>query len=366
MIPFVDLQAQYRSIKDEIDRAIQGVIDTSAFIRGEPLAAFEKAFAAIHGVKHARGVGSGTDALYLAARACGLGPGDEMITVPNSWVSTATAASVCGATPVFVDIDPDTYQMDADALESAVTPKTKAIFPVHMFGHPAPMTAIMEVATARGIKVVEDVAQAPFAEIAGRRVGTIGDFGCFSFYPSKNLGCFGDGGAVITDDDDLAESVRRLADYGQTERYLHESIGFNSRLDTIQAAVLGAKLKYVEGWTDARRKLAEIFNRRLAGLPVKLPSERQDARAVYHLYVVQVEDRDTCLEHLRANGVMAQVHYPASIHLQPCYAELGHQKGDFPNAERLAEHGLSLPFYPEMTEDQVDQVAETLHKFLER
>jgi dTDP-4-amino-4,6-dideoxygalactose transaminase len=364
MIPFVDLKAQYASIKDEVDAAIQGVIDSSGFIRGAPLAEFETRFAALHGIAHAYGVASGTDALNLAASALGLGPGDEVITVANTWISTAFAATFVGARPVLVDIDPETYQMDPAGVERAITPATKAVIPVHMFGHPAPMPEILALAEGRGIRVIEDVSQAPLAEIAGRRAGTFGDIGCFSFYPSKNLGSYGDGGAVITDDGGLAQTLKMLGDYGQSQPFRHEIVGYNSRLDTLQAAVLLAKMRYLEQWTEARRKLALAFNERLAGLPVKLPSEAPGARSVYHLYVIQLDRRDDCLAYLRERGVMAQVHYPTPIHLQPCYAALGYKKGDFVNSETLAERGLSLPFFPEMTEAQVDEVVDTLKSFM--
>jgi dTDP-4-amino-4,6-dideoxygalactose transaminase len=366
MIPFVDLSAQYRSIKADIDAAIQGVIDSTAFIRGPAVARFEQAFAALHGVKHAVAVASGTDALHLAVRALDLGPGDEVITVPNTWISTAFAASYVGARPVLVDIDRGTYQMDAAALERAITPRTKAVIPVHMFGHPAPMDRIMALCRPRGIKVIEDVAQAPLAELYGRRVGTFGDIACFSFYPSKNLGCYGDGGAVISDDDALGRRLREYADYGQTTRYHHVRVGYNSRLDTMQAAILLAKLPHLESWTRARRENASRYDEKLKGFPIKRPSEAPGARAVYHLYVIEVDRRDECLRFLRDRGVMAQVHYPGLVHLQPCYQELGYRIGDFPVAEAAIPRILSLPMYAELTASQTDTVVEALATFLGR
>lgn len=364
MIPFVDLAAQYRSIKSEIDAAIQDVITASAFIHGPAVARFEKAFAALHGVRHAVGVASGTDALHLAVRALDIGPGDEVVTVANTWISTAFAASYVGARPILIDIDPDTYQMDPKALEQAITPRTKAVIPVHLFGHPAPMDDILALCRPRGIKVIEDVAQAPLAELDGRRVGTFGDVACFSFYPSKNLGCYGDGGAVITNDESLAARLRELADYGQTVRYHHVRVGYNSRLDTLQAAVLLAKLPYLESWTRARRENARRYDRVLKDLPVKRPIESLGAKAVYHLYVVQVDRRDECLAFLRDRGVMAQVHYPSIIHLQPCYREFGYGPGDFPVAEATVHRILSLPMYPELSEAQIAAVADALADFL--
>lgn len=366
MIPFVDLKSQYDSIHSEIDEAIQSTIDSSAFISGPAVDDFENQFAKTHDVKHAIGMGSGTDALHMAVRACGISQGDEIITVPNTWISTAFAGSYVGAKPVLVDIDPDTYQMDAKKLEEAITSKTKAIIPVHMFGHPAPMGQIIEIANAQNISVIEDVAQAPLAEIDGKIVGTIGDIGCYSFYPSKNLGCFGDGGAVITNNSWLEKRLRILSDYGQSERFQHQCIGYNSRLDTLQAAVLLVKLKYLKDWTEKRRKLAALYCKHLSDLPIKLPTEAQNARAVYHLFVVQIEQRNKCLNQLRNAGIMAQVHYPQSVHLQPCYQELGYQKGDFPVSEMLSANGLSLPFFPDMTEAQVLEVVNALKKILKK
>jgi len=363
MIQFVDLKSQYDSIRSEIDEAIQSVIDTTSFIRGPALADFEVAFATLHGIKFAFGVGSGTDALHLAVRACQISPGDEIVTVANTWISTAFAASFVGAKPVLVDIDTDTYQMDPDALERAISAKTKAIIPVHMFGHPAPMHQIMAIAKHHGIRVIEDVAQAPCAEVDGQIVGTIGDIGCFSFYPSKNLGCYGDGGAVITDNDELAHMLGLLKNYGQSHPHNHAIVGYNSRLDTLHAAVLLVKMKHLKEWTEKRRKLAELYGKSLADLPVKIPTEAQNARAVYHLYVIQVENRDHCLNFLRSEGIMAQVHYPKPIHFQPCYAKLGYERGDLPHSETLSERGLSLPFFPEMTKEQVGQVVDTLRQF---
>lgn len=366
MVPFVDLFAQYNSLKADIDRAMVGVIESSAFIRGPAVAEFEREFAVAVGARHAIGVASGTDALNLAIRALDIGPDDEAITVPNTWVSTAFAVSHVGARLAFVDIDPATGQMDADKLESALTVKTKVVLPVHMFGHPAPMDRIMAICRPRGIRVIEDIAQAPMAEVNGKKVGTFGDIACYSFYPSKNLGCYGDGGAVTTDDDILAERARCLADYGQKGRFTHIMAGWNSRLDTLQAAILRVKLPRLAGWNEARRVRAKRYGELLAGLPVKLPQEAPWAKAVYHLYVVEVDRRDECLAFLRAQGVMAQVHYPTSVHLQPCYAELGYRSGDFPAAEAAKDRILSLPMYPELTEAQMRTVVNALAAFVRR
>jgi len=364
MIPFVDLRAQLESIRTEVDSAMARVLETSAYIRGPALGEFEAGFARLVGAAHAFGVGSGTDALHLAVRALGIGPGDEVITVANTWISTAFAASYVGAKVVLVDMDADTYQMDPDQLAAAITPKTKAVIPVHLFGHPAPMIEIMAICRPRGIAVIEDVAQAPLAEVGGQQVGTIGDIGCYSFYPSKNLGCYGDGGAVVTNDDALAETLRQLANYGQSGHFDHEIVGYNSRLDTLQAAVLNTKMPHLPEWTRARRQAAEWYGAALADLPVKRPVEAMGARAVYHLYVIQIDNRDACLEYLRDHGVMAQIHYPLPIHLQPCYAGLGYGAGDFPATESAVKRILSLPMYAELTQVQVGIVADAISAFI--
>ena len=363
-IPFVDLLAQHRSLQSQINQAIESVIAGSGYIRGPQIEEFEMAFAETIGLNHIRGVASGTDALHLALRALDIGPGDEVITQTNTWISTAFAISYVGATPVFVDVDPDTYQMDISALEQAITPNTKAVIPVHLYGHSAPMNQIIEICKPRNIKVIEDVAQAPLAELDNQIAGTFGDVACFSFYPSKNLGCLGDGGAVATNDSVLAEKIRQLSDYGQSSRHCHEVAGYNSRLDTLQAAVLLAKLPHLKEWTDARRDHAAHYNELLKNLPVKCPTEAQNVKAVYHLYVIQVDNRDACLDYLKGKGVMAQIHYPVPLHLQPCYRDLGYKKGDFPVAETACEHIISLPMYPELTNEQIVTVAESLGDFL--
>lgn len=362
-IPFVDLNAQHKALKSEIDAAINTVIDTSGFIRGQQVESFEAAFANLVGIKHARGTASGTDALHLSVRALDIGPGDEIITQTNTWISTAFAADYVGAKPVLVDIDPDTYQMDITALKNAITPKTKAVIPVHLFGHPAPMEQILALCQDRNIKIIEDIAQAPLATINGRMVGTFGDLACYSFYPSKNLGCIGDGGAVTTNDDSLAEKIKLLSDYGQAERHDHQIVGYNSRLDTLQAAILLAKLPHLEQWTKDRQNHAAQYNELLKALPVKTPATAQGVQAVYHLYVIQVDNRDNCLEHLRRNGIMAQIHYPMPVHLQPCYRSLGYKKGDCPIAEQASQRILSLPMYPELTSAQIETVVKTLDDF---
>ncbi len=364
-VPFVDLNAQYVGIKDEVDGAMSSVIDSSGYILGPQVGAFEKTFAELVRADHVCAVSSGTEALHMAVRALGIGPGDEVITVVNTWISTAFCISYVGAKPVFVDIDPATYQMDPAALEAAITPKTKAVIPVHMFGHPAPMSDIMAICKPKGIKVIEDVAQAPLATTDGRMVGTFGDAACYSFYPSKNLGCYGDSGAVTSNDPEVATALRTFTHYGQSSPHHHTEIGHNARMDTLQAAVLLAKIGHLEKWTERRRDIARSYGEKLAHLPLILPQQSNNAGAVYHLYPVQVEDRDECLANLRSHGVMAQIHYPTPVHLQPCYQELGYGEGSFPVAENFMKRTLSLPIFPEITEQQLDHVAEVLSKYFQ-
>lgn len=361
-IPFVDLKRQHAAIRDEVASAMAGVLESTAFIRGRAVREFEAAFAHMLGVRHAIGVASGTDALHMAVRALGIGPGDEVITQANTWISSAFAASFVGATPVLVDIDPQTLQMDVESMKRAVTPATRAVIPVHLFGHPAPVLEIVDFCRARGIRVIEDVAQAPLASLGGHMAGAIGDIGCFSFYPSKNLGCYGDGGAVVTNDDALAHELTLLTDYGQSETQSqdHHIVGFNSRLDSLQAAVLTVKLRYLEGWTEARREKAARYAELLADLAVKTPVEAAGARHVYHLYVIEMEDRDRAFETMREKGALVQIHYPTPLHLQACYADLGQGPGDLPVAEAAAGRILSLPLYPELTEAEMRYIVDRL------
>jgi dTDP-4-amino-4,6-dideoxygalactose transaminase len=364
-IPFVDLNVQNTNLQTEIETAIRSVIDDSGYIAGPAVAIFEKAFAQWHGSGQVLGVGSGSEALNLALKSLDLKPGDEVITVPNTWISTAFAISHAGATPVFADIDPDTHQMDMAQLSRQITSRTRAVVAVHMFGHPAPVDQIVALCQPKGIQVIEDVAQAVGAEIGGKTVGTFGDIACFSFYPSKNLGCLGDGGAVLTSDDDLAEKLRVLACYGQSKKFHHTDIGWNSRLDGIQAAVLSVKLPYLNDWTEARRQHAKRYDERLRRLNLTLPKEAEGVRHVFNLYVIELAERDTILEALRARGVLAQVHHPTVIHLQECYKTLEYRKGDFPVAEQSADRILSLPIYPELTETQLDYVTQVLEDIME-
>jgi dTDP-4-amino-4,6-dideoxygalactose transaminase len=365
-IPLVDLRAQYAAIRADITAAVDRVLEHAVFIMGPEVSGFEAAFAAYLGVPEAIGVASGTAALHLALLACGVGPGDEVITTPFTFYATAEAIAQAGATPVFVDIHPDTYNMDADRLAAALTPRTRAIIPVHLFGHPADMPAINAFARQHNLWVIEDAAQAHGAELDGRRCGGLADIACFSFFPSKNLGCYGDGGMVTTRNPDLAARVRRLRDHGRVGKYEHVELGWGYRLDALQAAVLGAKLPHLEAWTAARRAAAGYYGELLAGCAVDLPVEQAHARHVYHLYVIRTPARDALLGYLHAAGIGASVHYPLPLHLQPVYRGMGLGPGSFPVAERAAAGVLSLPLYAEITRGQQEQVAAAVRQFLAR
>ena len=360
MIPFVDLQAQYRALKPEIDAAVLKVLDQAAFILGPAVASFEKDFAAFCGTTEAVGVNSGTSALHLALLAAGVGPGDEVITVPYTFVATVAAIEYAGAKPVLVDVEPDYWTMDPAKLEAAITPRTKAIMPVHLYGQPADMDPILEIARRRGIPVIEDAAQAHASEYKGRRCGSMGLLGCFSFYPGKNLGAYGEGGAVVTNDAALAKHVRLLRAWGEEVRYEHKYRAFNYRMDGVQGAVLGVKLRHLEAWTEARRRHAAEYARQLADTPAAPPVERPGTRHVYHVYVVRLAQRDAWRARLGEAGVQTGVHYPIPVHLQPAYRDLGHAAGDFPVSERAAGEVLSLPIFPELTDQQIATVAALL------
>jgi dTDP-4-amino-4,6-dideoxygalactose transaminase len=357
LIPFGDLKLQYQALKVELDGAIQSVLDKGWFILGESVAAFEREFAAYCGVGHAVGVANGTDALQLALTALGVGPGDEVITAPNSATFTALAISASGATPRFVDIDPETYNLDPTKLEAAIGPRTRAVMPVHLFGQPADMDAILAIARRHNLLVVEDAAQAHGAMYRGRRVGTLGDAGCFSFYPSKNLGAFGDGGMVTTDQPDVAERLRMLRNGGQKSRYNHELLGINSRLDEMQAAILRVKLAYLEKWNARRRHIADLYTALLGDSQVETPLEMAQVQHVYHLYVVRCQGREALQQHLKASGVETAIHYPTPIHRQAAYRWLNLGPGSFPVSERYAQQVLSLPIYPELTDTKVREIA---------
>lgn len=362
-IPFVDLNVQYQSIKNEIDPAISNVINRSAFVLGDEVKLFEKEFAEFCDAPHAIGVDSGYSALELILRAFGIGPGDEVITTANTFIATALSVWACGARPVFVDIDPHTYIMDPELIEPAITEKTRAILPVHLYGHPADMDAINSIARENDLVVVEDACQAHGANYKGKRVGGLGDASAFSFYPSKNLGAYGDGGIVVTRNPSVAEKVRILRDVGQTGKNIHPIKGFNHRLDNLQAAVLLTKLPHLMDWNNGRRNAAALYNRYLTDLPVIAPQAATWAEHVYHLYVIRVANRDELQKNLAAAGVASGIHYPTPIHLQPAFLDLSYSPGSFPITEAIADEILSLPIYPELDEDSIEYTASKIREF---
>lgn len=357
MIPYADLRRQYRAIKPEIDAAVLRVLDSTQFILGDEVASFEREFAAYCGAADAIGLNSGTSALHLALLAAGIGPGDEVITVPFTFVATAAAIEYARATPVFVDIDPETYTMAPAAIERAITPRTKALIPVHLYGHPADMDPILDIARRHNLIVIEDAAQAHGAEYKGRRCGSIGSMAAFSFYPGKNLGAYGEGGAVVTSDPVLAKRIRVMRSWGEERRYEHNVKGFNYRMDGIQGAILRVKLRHLEAWTEVRRARANDYARAFAGNGIATPVERPACRHVYHVYAVRLAHRDATRGALQVADIQTGVHYPIPIHLQPAYADLGYARGDFPVSEEAASQVLSLPMFPEMTTEQAQEVA---------
>jgi len=362
-VPFLDLKAQHAPLRGEIDAAIAAVIDEAAFAGGPFVVRFEADFAAFCNCPHAIGVGSGTEALWFCLLALGVGPGDDVITVPNSFIATAEAITYCGATPVFVDVDERTYTMDPAALKKALTVRTKAIIPVHLFGQPADMDPIMEFAREHGLFVIEDACQAHGAEYKGQRVGTLGDAGCFSFYPGKNLGAFGEAGAIVTANAELQDKIRILRDHGQIRKYHHTLIGWNGRMDGIQAAILRVKLRHLESGNQLRRSHAAAYNRALDGIEeVVTPHESANVRHVYHIYAIRVQERDEVMRLLGENGVGSGVHYPVPIHLQEAYRSLGYHRGTFPIVERCAAEFVSLPMFPELTPAQVEIAAQTVRE----
>ena len=363
-IPLVDLKAQYEPLREEILAAIADVLDGMHLFLGPRQREFENVFAAFCGVTHCVSASNGTDALELALRALGVGPGDEVITQPNSFIATAEAISAAGATPVFADVDPVTASLDPARLEAAITTRTRAIIPVHLYGRPADMDAIMAIARRHSIRVIEDACQAHGASISDRRAGSLGDVGCFSFYYSKNLGAYGEGGALTTSDPDIAERARLYRDHGSRVRYEHEVIGRNARMDEIQAAILGVKLQHLERWNDDRRRNAQLLSEALADTSVVTPPMAPEGvREVFHLYVVQHPRRDELKVFLEEHGVATGIHYPRPIHLQPAYASLGYKPGDFPVTERLAGQSLSLPMYAELTAVQIAYIADVVRAF---
>jgi dTDP-4-amino-4,6-dideoxygalactose transaminase len=366
VVPLVDLKAQYQTIQPEIDSAVARVIAHTGFIGGQEVKDFEAAFAAYQRTTHCVGVASGTAALFLVLKALGIGKGDEVITSPHTFIATVEAILQAGAAPVFVDIDPVTFNLDPNQIEAAITPRTKAIMPVHLYGQIADMDAIMAIAQRHGLRVIEDAAQAHGAELNGKRAGAWGDAACFSFYPGKNLGAYGDGGAVCTNDPALADRVAKLRDHGRTSKYEHDLVGYGERLDALQAAILRAKLPHLDAWNDARRRHAGWYDQALHNLPgVCTPAQMPGARHVYHIYCIAVSgDRDALLKGLNQGGVGAGVHYPVPLHMQPALRFLGYEPGAFPHTERAAASIISLPIYPEMTTEQASLVVETLASLL--
>jgi dTDP-4-amino-4,6-dideoxygalactose transaminase len=363
-IPFVDLKAQYATIKDEILPAIGNVLDNTAYVLGKAVTEFEAAFGKEHGVQYCYGVSSGTDGNHLVLWALGLKPGDEVIIPTNTFVATAWGATLCGATPVFVDCEPDSYNIDPKKVEAKITPRTKAIVAVHLYGQSADMDPLNEIGRKHKIAVVEDCAQSHFAEYKGKRTGGLGVASSFSFYPGKNLGAYGEGGAACTNDPELARKYKMIRDHGSEKKYHHEMYGTNYRMEGIQGAVLGVKLRHLGAWTDARRKNASLYNKYLKGIPgVVTPTEMPYAKHVYHLYVIRHPKRDELQKFLETKGVSTGLHYPIPCHLQKAFVHLGYKAGDFPVAEKAANEILSLPMFPELTEEQIKYVADSIKEF---
>lgn len=360
MIPFVDLKAQYASIKPEVDAAILGILDSCQFTLGKEVASFEEEFAAYSGAEIGIGVNTGTSSLHLALLAAGVGADDEVITVPFTFVATAAAIHYTGATPVYVDIDPKTFTMDPAGLEQAITPRTKAVIPVHLYGQTADMDPILAIAKKHGLVVIEDACQAHGAEYKGRRAGSIGDMGCFSFYPGKNLGAYGEGGMVTTSNPEFARTIRMLRDWGSEKKYHHVLKGYNYRLEGLQGAVLRVKLRHLEKWTEARRSAAANYDKLLAGTGIETPFARADSRHVYHVYALRTGERQQWQEFLTSRSIQSGIHYPIPVHLQEAYASPRYKAGDFPHSEAAASEVLSLPMFPELTCSQQEQVAGAL------
>jgi dTDP-4-amino-4,6-dideoxygalactose transaminase len=362
-IPYLDLSAQMRSIRREVDEAIARTLDHCSFCLGPDVVRFETEFARFIGAKHCVGFNSGTSALHVALLLLNIGPGDEVITTPYTFVATSWAISYVGAKPVYVDIEDGTFNLDPKLIERAITPRTKAIMPVHVYGQPCDLAAMVEICRKHQLPLVEDAAQAHGATFRGKIVGTFGAMSCFSFYPGKNLGACGEGGALVTDDDALATRARALRDHGSTRRYYHDEIGFNYRMEGLQGAVLGVKLNRVNQWTRERRRVAQRYHQLLADTPLRLPRQAEGVESAWHLYVVRHARRDELKKCLEENGIGCALHYPLPLHLQKCYAHLGHRAGDFPVAEQAALECLSLPIYPELAEKQMQRVAAVIRQF---
>lgn len=363
-VKFLDLKTQYLSIKEEVNAAVLDVLDSTAYVLGPKVQAFETAFAQAHHAAHGIAVNTGTSALHVALLAEGIGANDEVITIPMTFTATVAAISYTGAKPVFVDVDPVTLTMDPAQIAAKITPRTRAIMPVHLYGQAADMDSIMEIAREHGLKVIEDCAQAHLATYKGRPVGSIGDYGCFSFYPGKNLGAYGEGGLVTTNNDASAQHLRLLRDWGQVRKYNHEMLAYNYRMDGIQGAVLGVKLKYLDGWTEKRRSRAKLYRDLLEDSGLMVTNEADDRRHVYHIFSVFHTERDRLQAHLSDAGIQSGMHYPFPVHLQKAYSDLGHKLGDFPVSEQIANTQLSLPMYPELPDSDVERVVDALERFL--
>ncbi len=366
-VPFLDLKAQYQSLREEIAVELQKVLDNTAFAGGPFVAEFEKNYAEFCQAKHAIGVGSGTEALWVALIGLGVGPGDEVITADNSFIATAEAISFTGARPVFIDVDESSYNLDPKKIEAAITDKTKAIIPVHLYGQMADMAPIMEIAKKHHLFVVEDAAQAQGAEYKGQRAGSVGHAGCFSFYPGKNLGAYGEAGAVTTNDDELAARMRMFRDHGQSKKYHHDMVGWNARMDGFQGAVLNVKLKYLNGWNNARRAHAQQYNDLLAGIEgLTTPAEMDSSRHIYHIYPILVDNRDALMDYLKQQDIASGIHYPVPLHLTGAYAADHQGAGQCPVTERITPRLVSLPMYPELTAEQIAMTADAVKSFLQK
>ncbi|PTX62546.1 dTDP-4-amino-4,6-dideoxygalactose transaminase [Melghirimyces profundicolus] len=365
--PLLDLKAQYREIREEIQKAVMGVLEGGRYILGPEVKSLEEEVAAYSGTRYGIGVANGTDALLLTLDAWGIGPGDEVITTPFTFFATAEVISKLGARPVFVDIDPETCNLDVSLLENHVSEKTKAVIPVHIFGQPANLDEVTAFAEKHGLRVLEDAAQAIGAEYKGRRIGSFGDAATYSFFPTKNLGGYGDGGMVVTDDAQLAETLKSLRVHGRSphSKYHNALIGYNSRLDELQAAALRVKLQYLDRWNEARRERARVYNRLLEGLPVTTPVEAEDRKHIYHLYIIQTEERDGLMEHLKSRGIGTAAYYPVPLHLQEVYRDLGYREGDLPVAEEICRRSMALPLYPELDEATQMRVVEAVKQFFD-
>lgn len=367
-VPFLDLIGQYAAIKQEVHQKLEAVLGSASFILGTQVEEFEQAFSRFLGCRSAIGVANGTDALTIALKAIGIGPGDEVITAANSFVATAEAIVHAGAKPVFADIEPETYTLNVSDIKAKLTERTRAIIPVHLYGHPSDMDSVLHLAKSRGVRVVEDAAQAHGAKYHTRRVGTFGDAACFSFYPGKNLGAYGDAGAVVTDDREIAGTVRKLRDHGGVQKHQHDLVGYNSRLDSLQAAVLLVKLKHLDQWNEMRRQHAQLYTKLLSDVPgIVPPSVREGSTHVYHLYVIRVRrgSRDALRQFLDKRQIATGIHYPTPLHLVPAFSYLGYKAGDCPVAEGFANDIVSLPIYPEMKPEQVEYVVEQIHHYMQ-